>query len=361
MMEAGNLSTPLAQFLEKHPTDTSFPDHSVNYFERFKRINEYLNKEIHVHVNQAATAKIQVVANPEDEQTKTPVVTWLTDHGPEHIATVLRRASVLSCHPSPLLTAYEAYLLLVAIHFHDVGNVFGRDEHERKITKVMSQLGPELLGDNSLEKRMIRDIAMVHGGDIDGDRDTLSHLRYERFPKPGEPRVHFLAALLRFSDELAEDRTRTSRFLIGNELITAASEAYHIYADRLHRIDIRPEDRVVALHFELNAHTGMRTWQKENEQVYLFDEIQGRLLKMHKELIYCGRFLRPYVHIEAIDVRILICSDDYYDVLKTISFSVRESGYPGSPRTLAEICPELKGCTGSTLQQEIENLTHPSS
>lgn len=355
MMASANLSTPLALFLAQNPGGDKFPERGVDYFDRFKRLDEWLNAKIHVHVNQGATASGAFGTNgTDDAQIAEPP--WLTDHGPEHITTVMHRASELTCDPTHLLSPYEAYLLLLAIHFHDVGNVFGRDEHEKKITEVMSQIDLSLLGDNSVEKRMIRDVAMVHGGNVNGDKDTLSHLKYERFNRHDEPRVHFLAALLRFADELAEDCSRTSRFLIDNQLITPGSEVYHIYADRLRRVVIRPQEQAVSLHFELNAATGTRTYQKGNGQVYLFDEIQNRLLKMHKELVYCGRYLRPYVHIESIDVKVEICNDDYFKVLDTMSFSVRESGYPGTPVTLVDVCPELQGQTGQSLQQRIEVL-----
>ena len=61
---------------------------------------------------------------------------FLTDHGPEHVKTVARRAADLLHYPEPTfpqLTPYEVYLLLLAIHFHDVGNLYVLDAPSRAV------------------------------------------------------------------------------------------------------------------------------------------------------------------------------------------------------------------------------------
>ena len=66
---------------------------------------------------------------------------FLTDHGPEHIRKVIARAGEMLDGTSCTLTVYEAYLLLMAIHFHDVGNAFGRKKHEEAARRVMDWVG----------------------------------------------------------------------------------------------------------------------------------------------------------------------------------------------------------------------------
>ena len=107
--------------------------------------------------------------------------------------------------------------------------------------------------------------------------------------------------MLRFADELADDHTRTSRFLINSGLVRK-SEAYHIYADRLRNVTIQPKDRKVSLLFELDAIHATKKYWKGRRKVYLYDEIVERSLKMHREHVYCLRFLQPYVRIDTIDV-----------------------------------------------------------
>src|SRR5258708_29280378 len=58
----------------------------------------------------------------------------LTDHGPRHIQNVLQNAERLI--DRKYFTAVELYSLCMMILFHDVGNIFGREGHERRIAKV---------------------------------------------------------------------------------------------------------------------------------------------------------------------------------------------------------------------------------
>jgi hypothetical protein len=85
------------------PTSAGIPHRT-----RLNAVAEYLKKEIHPHVEKGAMLRGDG---------------YLTDHGPEHIDTVIRRASELVRPVPGQLTAYEAYLLVMAIHFHDVGNI----------------------------------------------------------------------------------------------------------------------------------------------------------------------------------------------------------------------------------------------
>jgi hypothetical protein len=354
MSEVLKLGPLLIQFLAENPSGApSFPLPTVDYYIRYTAIADYLNANVHPLVNQGATA------NSGRRGPKKPAVpVWLTDHGPEHIATVIRRASDLVCSPDCQLSPYEAYLLLLAIHFHDVGNLYGREEHERRITDVMQQIPPILIGEDTFEQRLIRDIAMVHGGTVPGtsNKDTISGLKYTRNAGANQPRVRLLAAVLRFADELADDHTRTSRFLLNGELVAPNSEVYHLYADRLQSVAVDMAHHLVDLNFEINQSVAAKKLRKLRGRTYLFDEILARTLKMHSEHVYCSRFMRPTIHIEQIRVQVKICTDDYMTELESISYSMMESGYPNTSGSLATICPELRGLTGAALAKRLATM-----
>lgn len=339
MTGSPNADTALVAFLREHAiNDPSYPEKDVDYYRRFQHLDDHLNRKIHPTVNSGA------IAHGDG---------WLTDHGADHITTVIRRAGDLVTNAgSLLLTPYETFLLLVATHFHDVGNVFGRDKHEQQITEIMGALSPDLMGSDGVEKRLIRDIAMAHGGytDLEGrDKDTIGRLRWPRIGAPHDPRAQLLAALLRFADELADDHTRTSRFLLGNQLLQG-SEVYHMYADRLRHVRVLPDDSSVGLRFEFTVeHAGTRYRKGPTDTVYLYDEILRRCLKMHRETIYCNRFMQPYVSIRRIDVTIEVTTRNYMDVVKTIRFSLIQRGYPERPLTLTEACPDADVLTGEQL------------
>lgn len=339
-MDSPNANAPLVEFLRDHPkNDSSFPLKDTDYHDRFRHLDNYLNKKIHPFINQGAAA--------HDDG-------WLTDHGVQHITTVIQRTSDLAIKDGKtVLTPYEAFLLLVAIHFHDIGNVFGREGHERRITDAMQdQDVSKLMGADGIEKRMIRDIAMAHGGYVDvekQDKDTIGGLPWQHHVGSSDPRIQLVAALLRFADELADDHTRTSRFLQNNELLKG-SEVYHIYADRLRQVIIRPDERRIRLQFEFNADHAKRKYRKgPKERVYLYDEIVQRCLKMHRENVYCSRFMQPYISINRIDVDIDVTTNDYMKVLKKINFPLVQRGYPDSPVTLVDAAPDAESLTGSKL------------
>ena len=342
MTQSPNEETGLVRFLsESSRNDLSFHQAEIDYYRRFQRLDAYLNEKVHPSVNQGAAAKGDG---------------WLTDHGTGHITTVIRRASTLVTDgESVFLTPYEVFILLAAIHFHDVGNIFGRDKHKEEIVTLMQKLDESLIGSDGVEKRMILDIAMAHGGyaDTDGDdKDTISRLSWENFSGGSEPRVQLLAAVLRFADELADDCTRTNRFLIDSRLVRE-SEAYHIYADRLRKVTIRPEDRKVSLLFELDATHATMKYRKGRRKVYLYDEIVERSLKMHREHVYCLRFMQPYVRIDTIDVSIIITTNNYMKVLETIKYSLIQRGYPDWPTSLSEAGVDVGVHTGKTLHRKI--------
>ena len=206
----------------------------------------------------------------------------------------------------------------------------------------MEKLDP-LLGDDMGEKHVIHKIAAAHGGHSNGDKDKILRLLETDSLLGYDIRPRLLAALLRFADELADDRTRTNRFLIDTGSIPMESEVYHEYAHALSSVKTpMPGDSVVLL-FDLTQDTACRTFGKGADHVYLLDEIFERTLKMHRERIYCMRFLRPAVNIDKINVTIRIYGPRYMGDPKTIPYRLEESGYPDTVGTIHAICPELTG------------------
>ena len=317
--------------------EDQFPSHSaIDYRRRLKTVTEYLNNEVHPHVEKGALLQGDG---------------YLTDHGPRHIETVIERASWLLSEPPatyPQLSAYEVYLLLLAIHFHDIGNIYGRSEHETRHAEVMRELD-SLLGDEMVEKQAILKIARAHGGKINGSKDTISDLL------PIDPvlgmdiRYQTLAAILRFADELADDSRRAARIAERLQLIPEGSEIFHAYARSLHSVRVRPGENRVDLRYWFVKTDALRTFGKQTSKnevskVYLLDEIYQRTLKMHFERQYCMRFMHRVVRLEAIDVRVDVYEDPYSMTPCTdpIGYRLQERGYPDTlSMDIGAICPEV--------------------
>ena len=104
----------LLDWFADRPDEEFPPAGGSRYTLRLEQVTGILTEQVHPYVGTGAALKDGG---------------FLTDHGPKHIDTVIQRASSLLAHPSqsfPQISAYEVYILLLAIHFHDVGNIFGR-------------------------------------------------------------------------------------------------------------------------------------------------------------------------------------------------------------------------------------------
>ena len=299
-----------------------------DYVAQFKNLQDHLNKYYHPGVTGGAA-----IADGSG---------FLTDHGPEHIKTVIKRASdILNASPNASLSAYEKYILLAAIHVHDLGLYFGRDVHEMNAEKVMEELGP-ILGVEMPEKRTIFDIAQAHGGKVGSDKDKLGRVAITSDTLGEDVRSRFLAALLRFADEIADDRTRASRYMMKLGKIPSSSEVFHKYAYALQSVKVTAQ--TVRLQFDLSVPDLQVKFGKGDQRVYLLDEIYARTMKMHRERMYCMRFLRRDINIDRVDVLIRVYNEGF-SLLKeraTIAYSLEESGYPDERNpTIFVLCPSL--------------------
>ena len=107
-----------------------FPTGKGDLVASFKYIEDYMNQNCHPNTTLGAALHGDGL---------------LTDHGVEHVKMVIQNAGKLVGDMQyKRLNGYEIYLLLLAIHFHDVGNVCGRQEHEKKIDDIITALGDRL-------------------------------------------------------------------------------------------------------------------------------------------------------------------------------------------------------------------------
>jgi len=176
----------------------------------------------------------------------------LTDHGPRHIADVMRQAYQII--PKEHLSARELLALMLSILFHDTGNIHGRADHEKKISDIYDfAIGTSSLNERLQEKRIILAIVGAHGGEArDGSKDTIQDL------DPSEPflrktiRMREIASILRFADELAEGPQRTSEYLRRVHAFDIHTEKYHDYSS-ITEICIDPGNNRIALTYHINV------------------------------------------------------------------------------------------------------------
>lgn len=222
----------------------------------------------------------------------------LTDHGARHVMNVLKNIACLLGEDKRDFSGIELYCMLLAAIFHDVGNFFCRQEHQRHVASVYDYVrsgGRQ----NKQEKGIVLKIAEAHCGEApDGTRDTLKSVEEISHMHGQRVRLRKIAALIRFADELAEGPQRTSllRRTIGG--YGPESEIHHKYAEVVEVFIDRGNGRIaVTFHVDVLSNAGVFDEIRESELRDFLNYIYRRIEKLNQERqyarYYCD-FLNPF-------------------------------------------------------------------
>jgi hypothetical protein len=156
-------------------------------------------------------------------------------------------------------------------------------------------------------------------------------------------RARFLAGILRFADEIADDSQRISPFAMQVDTIPESGKLFHKYSASLHSVIIDSKGKEIKLYYDITHTDAEQQFLKDNSKCFLIEEILHRNLKMHRERIYCMRFLMPEIEIDSISVRINVYkSTNSPHMLFNIGFRLEDIGYPSEPENgIYKLCPEL--------------------
>nr|WP_293835170.1 hypothetical protein [uncultured Arsenicibacter sp.] len=318
---------------------TKFP-HKADIPTHYKSISSKLRQWVHDNVN-AGAADIDHM--------------HLTNHGVVHIETLIKRISqMLNGNDFCELTPFESYILLLAAHIHDVGNIFGRKGHEINAVEIIKLIGNGLVGEDQVVWSYVYDIAKAHKGEI------ISTLPEEDFIDEEKVRIQLLAAILKFADELAENTVRADLVALALGTLKKEAELFHYYAKCLNSVVPNINARSILLKFHINEDLLSKTFLKIekrgkkniNKQVYLMDEIYLRTLKTYSERVYCSKYLRPYINFDTIKVSITIQMNDSRKI--TNGYELCESGITKIHMDeVFRICPSLKELTGKKIHSQL--------
>jgi hypothetical protein len=179
-----------------------------DYVAIYRTFKQFMNSEIHNEVKAITTRLDNTV--------------YLNDHSANHVKMVMVKVSSILKDCS-YLTPYECFILLVAIQIHDAGHIFnGRDGHEKSGRYLLENLNVD-----TIERKIIGDIAKAHSG----KNDPIGNLPYKTSISGHDVRIRELAALLRFGDELADENSRASSYLLKKDLIPEDSKLYHAFSE----------------------------------------------------------------------------------------------------------------------------------
>lgn len=314
------------EFLSLENKD-GFPQNN-DYISIYKVFKEQFDRDIHPEIK----SKILEI---EKEG-------YYNDHGVDHIKMVIERAtrllnemnaSICEDKDTFYISPYEVFLLLMSIQLHDAGHLIGsREEHAGKGKELLAKFDVNNVL-STAERKTIGDIARAHGG----KDDPIGKLELETNISHMKVRPRLLAAILRLADELAEDKTRASNFLLKLDKIVEASKIFHLYSASLDSICISGGE--IKLDFYILDKYLMRTYSIGTEQKYLLDEIYDRTFKTFTESLYCSRFFPERLRIDNVKVSIKILDSNNDDEIKTIYYELEEKGYPFiANKNIYEVC-----------------------
>lgn len=279
---------------------------------------------------------------------------WYTDHGIGHINRIINRLyHLLKDHllineettpypsanviredrASKLLNAYELYLLMCSVLWHDIGNLYGRTNHEKNINNYFKKAKNFLHDKNSSE--WIEKIAEAHSGlkaiETNIDVESKNEKGVPYYPR-------FLAALLRFSDELDEDKDRIGEKLYDD--VPVGKQAYWFFCkcnDSIH-LEEEGDFGIIKVVFESKIFKSelFKKLGKENnegivKEVVGIEEYSKRINKINEERKYCSLYLNKFHYFKVpdkIELRLNIYDMDNKTCLDHITFTYDDTnGY----------------------------------
>lgn len=181
----------------------------------------------------------------------------LTDHGPRHIEHVLKNVFKLLEGDFQHFDPLEHYILGLSVLFHDVGNLYERRGHNKRIARFYDHVRPA--NTFAQEKALVVQIAQAHTGEaLNGSRNTLADVP-ELSQLDGEPiRAREIAAIVRLADELAEGQQRTSEYMRRHGLYAPESIPHHEYSAATDiTIDKRNDRIAVTYQLKIDTQAGI--------------------------------------------------------------------------------------------------------
>lgn len=213
----------------------------------------------------------------------------LSDHSADHIDNVLGNVAKLITldHKAHGLSAIELYCLGTFVLFHDVGNLFGRADHNKNVSEVYDWVRGTASSIQH-EKTLVLSAAAAHTGlASDGTRDTLKELAPSEHLDGHPVRLQELAAILRFADELAEGPRRTSDFMREHHKYAESSRIYHDYASVTHVFIDRGNSRVcLSYEIDIGCNPDESEVDRDTRLSSLLEFVYRRAIKLDQERRY---------------------------------------------------------------------------
>lgn len=330
-----SLESPLERLFIAKSTENpaGFPSRHKDYVAAYKTIKEYLaNKYYQVTGTGLAKGRHR-----------------FTKHDITHVDDVIDTAGRImgldqKSSETPEISAYETFVLLMAILVHDAGNAYERAGHEIKASQILKDMG-EISPLDTLERRLIASIASAHGGKTDsGERDTIDD-RVKQEVSEIDGRVvnaRRLAALVRLADEFSERGRRADDIAIETRKPPRAYLPNFFCRSVNVRIDA--SSRSASMDFQLDKCDLIDEHpdpENDDNLTLIVDYFAKRLDKADLERRYCTRYLAGWCPIDVFRSTITVYEDEV-QIGETTKAILSDTGYPSVKRGLAFEGEEIK-------------------
>lgn len=240
---------------------------------------------------------------------------FLTDHGDQHIKSVIQAASALmKRHVDPemeirrrTLSSLDLFLVLSGILWHDVGNVYERSGHAARVAQMTEGIKKLGFPDLSIH-RLVVEIAAAHSGKTGltkarpEEDASMLHGTYTVYTRA-------LAAIVRLADEVSENRFRISTELLQD--VPDKNRIFWHYANSVTASRPVPERRRIVITVELQEEVAVERFLcsefpsrvDDEGKMHLMDFIVCRLEKMNNERAYCSAAFGRFDTIDDIEAR----------------------------------------------------------
>jgi len=245
---------------------------------------------------------------------------YFTDHGKEHINSVVKRSEEILEKElessDSRLNILEVYLLLSSIIWHDVGMVINRANHEEKVSEITEEL--KSLFPKIDIRRSVEDITRAHTGNEDQGIEQLKDNRIMYEHDSYRINTPALAAILRFADELSENRDRVSSSQVVTDTVPEESRIFWEYAKSIKSSISQPSRNRCLIDIELEVQEAISKYKcieypnicDDEGRLTLIEYIICRLEKMNNERHYCAPEFKIYADLSEIVVRFTLLEED---------------------------------------------------
>jgi hypothetical protein len=229
-----------------------------------------------------------------------------TYHDGSHVVNVLDNIFQLLDDLIYKISCETLYFLCLSTLFHDVGLIYGRNEHQKKIGDIYnSARGRDSIQNFGNEKIIVAKAVEAHSGKaIDNTYDTLRYL--DKLSGYSEMiNIQEIAAILKFADELAEGGQRTSDYFIENNMYNKNAKIFHRYSQAYQSV-ISVKNNRLAITYNIIVYFSNSNELLIDQDIGLelfLNFIYERLLKIDDERKYCRYYcswLEPMKEISVV-------------------------------------------------------------